>query len=218
MNRTKLTTRERILDASEVAFAVHGFNGVSLRDIVKRAGVNLAAVNYHFGDLESLYLEVIRRRIRPLNEARIARLDRAVQEAGDGPPALTEIVEILVRPVFELHGDATRGGPHFVRLLARSLWEPLPFVKGLLAEDFHPTLMRFSQVLRRQVPHLAPEDFMWRMSFIVGAMQHTLGTMHQMHALTRGICPDNDHHGALARFVESAVAVLKSPARPNPRE
>jgi AcrR family transcriptional regulator len=44
-------TRDRILTAAEEAFAIHGFNGVSLRDVVKRADVNLAAVNYHFGFL-----------------------------------------------------------------------------------------------------------------------------------------------------------------------
>ncbi len=204
-------TQDRILHAAEEAFAVHGFNGVSLRDIVKRAKVNLAAVNYHFDDLESLYLEVVRRRIRPLNQTRLALIDAAVQEAGGELPSMRSILDILIRPVFEVHRNPARGGHHFVRIMARCLSEPLPFMEGLLAEDFHPALTRFSQMLRRHLPKLAPDDFVWRMSFIVGAMQHTLGTLHQMHALTRGICADNDYEGALARFVEAAEAVLKAP-------
>lgn len=205
-------TQERILDAAEEAFAVHGFNGVSLREIVKSAKVNLAAVNYHFGDMESLYLKVLRRRLLPLNAARIAALDALMKAAPDDLPSMSDILECLVRPALDVHRDQARGGPHSVRLLARSLWEPLPFLGTFMAEEFHPVLTRFSQILRRHVPHLTPEDFVWRMSFVVGAMQHTLGTLHQMHSLTRGICADNDHAGALRRLVDSAEAVLKAPA------
>ncbi|HEX6529126.1 MAG TPA: TetR family transcriptional regulator, partial [Burkholderiales bacterium] len=42
-------TRTRILDAAEELFMQHGFEGTSMRHLTSRAGVNLAAVNYHFG-------------------------------------------------------------------------------------------------------------------------------------------------------------------------
>ena len=47
-------TVQRILDAAEVLFAQKGFAETSLRAITSRAGVNLAAVNYHFGSKEAL--------------------------------------------------------------------------------------------------------------------------------------------------------------------
>ena len=47
-------TKERILDAAERLFAAHGFAGTSLRAVTKEAGVNLAAVHYHFGTKEDL--------------------------------------------------------------------------------------------------------------------------------------------------------------------
>ena len=50
-------TREKILDAAEALFAEHGFEGASMRMITARAGVNLAAVNYHFGSKENLLRE-----------------------------------------------------------------------------------------------------------------------------------------------------------------
>jgi len=40
-------TVERILDAAEQLFAEKGFAETSLRLITSKAGVNLAAVNYH---------------------------------------------------------------------------------------------------------------------------------------------------------------------------
>lgn len=204
-------THERILDAAERLFADAGFNGISLRRITTAAGVNLAAVNYHFGDKESLYAEVLRRRLRPINAARLARLESALAAAGGQPPPLPEVIDILLRPVFEVHQDPSRGGPSIVRIIARTLTEPLPFMNELLREELHAVLGRFAQIVRRHVPHLTPEEFLWRLSFVIGAMQHTLATLHQMSALTHGICRDNDYEGALRRFVASAVAVFLQP-------
>ncbi len=44
------TPKRKILDAAEQLFAEHGFKETSLRTITSKAGVNLASVNYHFGD------------------------------------------------------------------------------------------------------------------------------------------------------------------------
>ena len=53
-------TRERILDVAEKLFMGHGYEGTSMRQITGEAGVNLAAVNYHFGSKQSLIQEVFR--------------------------------------------------------------------------------------------------------------------------------------------------------------
>jgi AcrR family transcriptional regulator len=55
-----LQTRQRILETAGEVFAEQGFRGSTVRDICQRAGANVAAVNYHFGDKEALYLEVLR--------------------------------------------------------------------------------------------------------------------------------------------------------------
>ena len=52
-------TRERILDAAERLFMAHGYDGTSMRQITGDAGVNLAAVNYHFGSKEALMQEAM---------------------------------------------------------------------------------------------------------------------------------------------------------------
>lgn len=207
-------THDRILDAAERLFASEGFSGASLRMITRQAGVNLAAVNYHFGSKEALYLEVVRRRVRPINRVRLARFEEAIAASGESPPPLAELVDILVRPVFEAHRDPVRGGPHIVRIITRTVGEPLPFMQELIVQEFHTVLARFAQAARRHVPQLSPEEFLWRMSFVVGAMQHTLATIDRMSALTRGICRDNDYDGALARFTTAAVQVLTQSAPP----
>ena len=53
-------TRERVVRAAGEVFGRHGFDGTTIRQITKRAGVNVAAVNYHFRDKAELYLRVLR--------------------------------------------------------------------------------------------------------------------------------------------------------------
>jgi AcrR family transcriptional regulator len=64
-------TRTRILDAAEELFMQHGFEGTSMRTLTGKASVNLAAVNYHFGSKDALIEAVFRRRLDPMNTARI---------------------------------------------------------------------------------------------------------------------------------------------------
>lgn len=74
-------TKARILDTAERLFAEQGYAETSMRCITSGAGVNLASVNYHFGSKEALLLEVIARRIGPVNEARMILLDKIDAEA-----------------------------------------------------------------------------------------------------------------------------------------
>ena len=53
-------TRKRILDAASEAFSEGGYNGTSIRQIVAKAGTNLASVNYHFGNKDALYEAVLK--------------------------------------------------------------------------------------------------------------------------------------------------------------
>ncbi len=49
--------RSRILDSACEVFAENGYHLAKVADICKRAGANVAAVNYYFGDKSTLYVE-----------------------------------------------------------------------------------------------------------------------------------------------------------------
>jgi AcrR family transcriptional regulator len=61
-------TRQRLLDAAEQVFADKGFKAASVRDICRLAGANVAAVNYHFGNKERLYIEAVKHAHRCCSE------------------------------------------------------------------------------------------------------------------------------------------------------
>src|SRR5436190_10821825 len=81
-NRASVT-KEKILDTAESLFMEHGFEATGLRQITTAAGVNLAAVHYHFGSKEELFQAVLTRRLDPMNQERLELLDDLEQHAGN---------------------------------------------------------------------------------------------------------------------------------------
>jgi AcrR family transcriptional regulator len=56
---TQDPTKVRLLEAAGEEFARKGFDSARIRAICDRAEANIAAVNYHFGDKEQLYIEAL---------------------------------------------------------------------------------------------------------------------------------------------------------------
>ncbi len=200
-------TGTKVLTAAESLFAEYGYAGVSLRRITAQAGVNLAAVNYHHSDKQSLYAEILTSRLRQLSQARLARLANAEARAAGAAVPLGELVDLLARPLLlpdtpQAHGPAGR------RLLGRALVEPLPFTAPILAAEFQPAMTRWGQAVRRHAPAMAPAAFLWQLSFLVGALHHAAATIHDMKARTSGICGNHDAATALEKFCEFAAATF----------
>ena len=63
-----IDTKQKILNTAERIFSLQGFAATSLRQVITEAGVNLAAVHYHFGSKEDLLDEIIRRKSGPVNQ------------------------------------------------------------------------------------------------------------------------------------------------------
>ena len=61
-----MTTRERLQQAAAEEFAARGFQGATVAEICRKAGANIAAINYHFGSKEALYQETWRQAHREL--------------------------------------------------------------------------------------------------------------------------------------------------------
>ena len=92
-------TRERILDEAEALFANNGYHAVSVREITRAARCNLAAVNYHFGNKQNLYLEVFRSRWLPRASRLFNNFRKSLKDNGHSSP--NSVVESLARAFLE---------------------------------------------------------------------------------------------------------------------
>jgi AcrR family transcriptional regulator len=194
----------RILTAAESLFAEHGYAGVSLRQITSVAHVNLAAVNYHFYDKESLWRKIVSRRLQQINQHRLELLDQTTTRPGSAA-SLADILYALARPLLV---PSPTYGLFAPRLVGRLLTERGPFADEILRADFNPAMARFGQAIRRHTPSLPPKDFLWRFSFVVGALHHAAVTLPDMPAHTAGFCVPEDGEIALANFTTFAGKAL----------
>src|SRR5580704_17595627 len=97
-----IDTKQKILDTAERLIAEQGYAATSLRHIIAEAGVNLAAIHYHFASKEDLLDHVIVRKAEPVNQERLARLDRLEQQSGSTPPPVKAVLTAFLRPMAEM--------------------------------------------------------------------------------------------------------------------
>jgi AcrR family transcriptional regulator len=191
-------TRTRILDAAEELFMQHGFEGTSMRQLTARAGVNLAAVNYHFGSKHALIEAVFRRRLDPMNAERIAALDRLED------PSPENIIRAFVGPSLCLIGDAKGGGRNFIRLLGRTYTEPAKTVRALIGQMYAPAMERYKRALERALPQTPAEELVWRMHFMFGTLAYTLAATDTVQLIAG--CKPEDRYDA--RLLEERLTAF----------
>ena len=204
-------TKARILDAAEALFMEHGFEATSLRLITAAATVNLAAVNYHFGSKEELFQSVLTRRLDPMNQARVALLDRYESETSE-PLACERILAALFIPALALARDRPRGGSNFLRLLGRAYADPAPFIRQFLSQQYAPMIARFKDAFARALPHLPRKELSWRLHFIMGALSYTLAGTDALKIIAElnPVETDNDEI-LLRRLAPFLLAGLNAP-------
>ena len=170
------STRERILDAAEQRFADEGFAGTSLREITALAGVNVAAVNYHFGSKEELLRAVLSRIVEPVNRERLELLQRAEEAAAPDPPPVEAILDAFLAPDLRIIRDLGPRGAVIARFMGRSYTEPSELVRRMVGEQFGELGERFHDALCRAVPHVSSEEMWWRLMAVVAVITSMLAS------------------------------------------
>jgi AcrR family transcriptional regulator len=161
-------TKQKILDAAEKLIAEKGYAATSLRQIIAEAGVNLAAVHYHFGSKDELLNAVIQRKVGPVNVTRLQRLSAYEAEAKGKPVAVRKILDAFLTPM----GQAAGTHPQFVRVMGRVVGERL--LQTVLDRNFPEVQERFFGALKRATPHLSEAEFRERTQFLIGVLSHTM--------------------------------------------
>ena len=203
-----MNTKDRLLDTAERLFAQNGVEATSLRTITAEAGVNLAAVNYHFQSKEALLHAVIARRLNPVNERRLAMLDACEAATGGGQLPLEPVLDALLRPVFEmLSGQAKE----FTPIMGRIFTESAELTEQVFQKHLAHVAQRFVPAFQRALPDLPLVELLWRLQFVFGVMSHTMGAGKIMQFISKGKCDTTDAEGMLRRIESFVLAGLKAP-------
>ena len=124
-------TRRQLLEAAGGVFAEEGFRNATVREICHRAGANIAAVNYHFGDKETLYAEVL----RYAHGKALEKYPPLLGLSADAPPEkkLRAFVLSFLLRIFDKGRAAWHG-----QLMSREMIEPTAALDSLVAERMRP--------------------------------------------------------------------------------
>ena len=176
-------TVERILDAAEQLFAEKGFAETSLRLITSKAGVNLAAVNYHFGSKKALIQAVFSRFLGPFCASLEKELDRR-QAKPDAPRAsLEELLELLVVQAMAVKPRSGNDLSIFMRLLGLAFSQSQGHLRKYLEEVYGKVFRRYMQLVNEAAPRLPPIELFWRVHFMLGAAAFSMSGIKALRAM-----------------------------------
>ena len=163
-----IETQGKILDTAEHLFGTNGFAGTSLRQIIAEAGVNLAAIHYHFGGKEELLDQLVKRKVGPVNQERLALLDRFEADASPAPVSIDKLLRAFLEPPLQ----RMKEHPDFAKMMGRLYGEGL--MPQIAERNFQSVIARFTAAFSRSLPHLNEKQVAVRLQFLVGAMAHTM--------------------------------------------
>jgi len=142
-------TRTRLLEAAGEVFAEKGFQAATVREICNRAGANLAAVNYYFGDKKRLYGEVVGYAHRGLSA-------QPVPHFAPGTPPTEKLRRFIEQSLVNLEQDEQC--PQWGRrLMMREMAEPTEACVAVVDAFVRPRAEALQRILAELLPPETPE-------------------------------------------------------------
>lgn len=151
--------RQRLLEAAEEVFASKGFDSATVREICSRAGVNIAAINYYFGDKERLYIETV-------------KFAHSCATSSDtfplllpGATAVERLTVFIGEMARRMHAPAR---PTSMKLMMREMSEPGKAADVVVKEFIQPLAFRLRDILGELLPHETPKQLLMIGFSIIG--------------------------------------------------
>lgn len=124
-------------------FSEHGYERATVREICHRAGVNVALVNYHFGDKMELYLQVLRYAIDA--SAKLELINKALEQNADPADALRQLIHGVIERLSE---TGEQFGLH-LRFIVNEMTQPTPALSHVIDETLRPLYDRLRSLIGR---------------------------------------------------------------------
>ncbi len=191
MAEDKQKTRDRILDAAEELFATKSFEGVSVRQIMSKAGADVSLAYYHFKSKRDLFDQVMLRRAEILNDIRLTALAEVEERHGDEAPTVEEIISAFTSPLLDLLDREHDEWSHYFQLIAQINNSP-EWGGELMTRYFDPLVRRFIEALKTALPDCDEADLMWSYQILSGALTLTFVETGRIDNLSGGKVKSSD--------------------------
>jgi AcrR family transcriptional regulator len=151
--------RSRILNAAGPIFASKGFQRSTVREICQAAEVNVASVNYYFGDKQKLYIEAV----KLANRLRASQAPMPVMSPEMSPESrLYAFIGTLVKRMVGIDENTWQA-----RLMMREMLQPTAACREIVEAHLRPEFQVLLDILRELLPENAPEHVSYQVGFSV---------------------------------------------------
>ena len=204
--------QDRLLDVAEELFCEHGFERTSVRQLAAAAACNVAAVNYYFGGKDNLYLEVWRRHIKLMREARLESIKNAMSQ-NQGSPQLEDLLSSFARSFIGPLVDEGKA-PRLMKLMAREMIDQhLP--ENLFVEEMvKPTMAAMGQALLKVCPGLDESKVPLVIFSIAGQLINAVHVKAMSEQTNTAQMPMPDLNETIDHIVNFSAAGIRAYARP----
>jgi AcrR family transcriptional regulator len=178
---SKANTKEKVLDIAELLFISNGYKNTSLRKITSKANVNLAAVNYHFGDKKTLIEQVLDKylsQLMPLINEQLVALNK------QDSISVRDVLIAVQQPLFSLESVRENGTYRFLSLIASGYQDVQGHLKRFILKHYEDTLALFMDSIYRANPKVDKETLFWQLHFSLGAFVFAVSSKEALSSLS----------------------------------
>jgi AcrR family transcriptional regulator len=199
-------TKEQIITVAERLFAELGFAGTTLRNVVSEAGVNLAAVSYHFGSKEELFRAVVSRFAHPVIERELRLLSEL--QAGPKLPSVEDILTVVIKPSLEILTQDQDTHLMQAQFMGRCRMEPKP-IQRIANEEFAVVTDACLDLLQRVLPDQSRSQLYWKLDLVIASLIRVLTEAGQPHSLLKSNRPE-DIQATTQKLVQFLSPAMRS--------
>ena len=192
-----------LVEIAESLFASSGLDVVSLRQVAASAGLsNPASVQFHFGSRENLIRAIWRKRLPALERLRAQRFAALMEQ--EDQPGVEALIDCAHRPFLE-------GFETFSQFLVHVLRSPHHRKIRKEFDSLSPVSLQIMELIRKQLPHLDDEAFIFRM--LTGTLI-VLDAIGPSNAVTPSAWRKSGKERAYSEAIAAAVGVMQAPPVP----
>jgi AcrR family transcriptional regulator len=197
----KIDKKHHLLEVAERLFAQQGYEAVSIRQLAKEAGMNVAMVNYYFGSKEKLFGELVADKFPHTRE----RLDELANSSLSPWEKLLETVDLYADKFFAgrnfhrviMRELSLRQRPEHVKIITDHLAHNLGVVRGFILEGQSQGMFR-------------PVDVGLTVATVFGSFSSLISHCSLMCVMLQEDCEENIYsEKSQTRFTEHLKELLR---------